>query len=193
MLLKNTVGGVFLYAFDTVANVPKTGDAANITGYRSLDGTVTATVFSTANPTEIDATHLKGVYWQPLTAAETNGNATAYAWSSTTANITIDPVIGFTGPTVAVRKNVALANFEFPMVLADHSTPATGKTIAAYRSIDGAAFGICANGAVEIVDATRPGWYHIDLAAADLNGTVIALNFAEATCDTTQLVIITQP
>ncbi len=90
MLLKNTSGGVFLYAVDTTASpvAGKTGDAANITGSYSLDGAVVVAGFTTAHPTEIAT----GTYWQPLTAAETNGNKSAYQWASSTSGIVIDPV-----------------------------------------------------------------------------------------------------
>jgi hypothetical protein len=88
-----------------------------------------------------------------------------------------------------ISKNTALANFEFLMVLSsDHVTPATGKTVTATRSIDGAAFGACANAVSEVAS----GIYKINLAAADLNGDVITFKFAEATCDTRVITIITE-
>jgi hypothetical protein len=72
-----------------------------------------------------------------------------------------------------VQKNTALAKFEFLMV--DTSGNAkTGLTITAQRSIDGGAFGSCANSATELAN----GIYYIDLAATDLNGTVITLRFS---------------
>lgn len=89
-----------------------------------------------------------------------------------------------------ISKNTALANFEFLMVLtSDHVTPATGKTVTATRSIDGAAFGACANAVSEV----GSGIYKINLAAADLNGDVITLKFSEATCDTRFITIVTEP
>ena len=105
MLLKNTASqGVALYAYVIATGLPDTGDAANITGYYSLDGG-TATVFATANPTELDATHMPGVYWQPLAQAGTNGNCVAYAWKSSTPGIAILPVLvlttGVSIPTAA--------------------------------------------------------------------------------------------
>ncbi len=89
MLLKNTASqGVYLFAWDAGNNVPKTGDNANITGSYSLDGAAAVAGFTTANPTSIGG----GVYWQPLTATETNGNMAAYYWASSTGGIVIDPV-----------------------------------------------------------------------------------------------------
>jgi hypothetical protein len=89
-----------------------------------------------------------------------------------------------------IGKNTALSNFEFLMVLAaDHVSPATGKVVTATRSIDGAAFAACANAVAEVSN----GVYKIDLAAADLNGDVVTLKFAEAACDTRLITIITEP
>jgi len=89
----------------------------------------------------------------------------------------------------AISKNTALNNFEFVMVLAsDHISPATGKTITAERSIDGAAFGACANAVSEVAS----GVYKINLAASDLNGDVITFKFSEASCDTRFITIKTE-
>ena len=101
MLLKNVAAqGIYLFAYDTVNNIAKTGDASNITGHYSLDGAAW-TSFATTNPTEIGG----GVYWQPLLQAGTNGNACAYCWTSTTTGIQIDPVLvlttGVSLPTAA--------------------------------------------------------------------------------------------
>lgn len=92
MLLKNTASqGVYLFAYDVSNDSPKTGDAANITGQISKDGLASAAT-ATANPTEIGG----GIYWQPLSATETNANALACRWSSSTSGVRIDPVIVFT-------------------------------------------------------------------------------------------------
>lgn len=85
------------------------------------------------------------------------------------------------------QKNVAVTGFPFFMVATD-GTAATGKTITATRSIDGAALASCANSATEI----SGGWYKIDLATTDMNGESIALNFAASGCRTCAIVIKTQ-
>lgn len=88
-----------------------------------------------------------------------------------------------------IKKNTALTNFEFYMVLAaDHISPATGKTIVCQRSIDGGAFANC-----NTVNATEvsAGVYKLDLAASDLNGNVITFKFTEALCDTRMVTIKT--
>jgi hypothetical protein len=92
MLLKNTTSqGIYLYAYVLATGAADTGDAANITGHYTLDGTDHAG-FSATNPTEIGA----GVYWQPLAQAETNGNAIAYRWASSTSGVQIAPVFVLT-------------------------------------------------------------------------------------------------
>lgn len=88
-----------------------------------------------------------------------------------------------------ITKNVALAAFPFKMVdSTDHVTAEIGVTVTAERSIDGSAFGACANSATEIAS----GWYKIDLAAADLNGNNIVLRFTGTGCDANEIVIVTQ-
>lgn len=85
-----------------------------------------------------------------------------------------------------IKKNTALSNFEFLMVDAtDGYTEETGLSVTAQRSIDGAAFGACANAVTEVSN----GIYKINLAAADLNGDVITLRFS-ATGARTRLITI---
>jgi hypothetical protein len=86
-----------------------------------------------------------------------------------------------------VRKNTALANFTFPM-RDQWGNPLTGLTVTAQRSIDGAAFGACANPVSEIAN----GLYKISLAAADLNGDVIALKFTATGARQRDFTIITE-
>lgn len=100
-------------------------------------------------------------------------------WSS--ASRTLTTIIG-------VKKNTALTNFEFLMrAAADHITPAVGLAVSGSRSIDGAAFGPCANAVVEV----GGGIYKIDLDAADVNGDVITFSFASGAADTTWLTVVT--
>jgi hypothetical protein len=78
----------------------------------------------------------------------------------------------------AFKKNTTYNSYTFLMVDdTDGKTPETGLTgISCTRSIDGAAFGACANVASEV----GSGWYKIDLAAGDLNGDEIILRFTKA-------------
>lgn len=90
---------------------------------------------------------------------------------------------------ITVKKNTAISNFTFLMRdSTDHITPKTGLTITAARSIDGAAFGACANSATELSN----GVYLINLAAADLNGSVITLKFTATGADQRTITILTQ-
>jgi hypothetical protein len=102
VLLKNVAGqGVYLFAYNTSNGQPVPTDQANITGDWSKDGAAPA-AFGTTHPTAIGSGH----YWQPLSQAESNCNAFAGAWSSTTPNVQIDPVLGFTGTTVLDAKGL---------------------------------------------------------------------------------------
>lgn len=90
---------------------------------------------------------------------------------------------------VQVKKNVALNNFSFRMTdSTDHISPKTGLTVTGQVSIDGAAFGALTNAVSEIAS----GWYKVNLAAADLNGGVIALKFTATGADQLDSTIITQ-
>jgi len=87
-----------------------------------------------------------------------------------------------------VKKNTELVAFPFVMTDSTLHAPATGLTVTATRSIDGAGFEACANSVTEITS----GWYKITLAAADLNGGTIGLRFTATAADDLNLSIITQ-
>ena len=87
-----------------------------------------------------------------------------------------------------VKKNTALAAFEFLMTDSTNHAPATGKTVAVTRSIDGGAFGA---GALSAVTEVSSGIYKVDFAAADLNGNVIVLRATATGCDDTFERVIT--
>lgn len=84
-----------------------------------------------------------------------------------------------------IKKNVAYAAFTF-MMYDTNGDPATGLTVTAQRSLDGAAFAACANAVAEIGN----GWYKIDLAAADLNADNVALKFTATGADPTNISIL---
>lgn len=96
-------------------------------------------------------------------------------------------------PTVAVtsnvKKNQALAGFTFTMTDSTNHNPATGKTVTATRSLDGAAFASCTNSVTELAN----GDYTISLSAGDLNGNVVMLRFTATGCDDLNILLITQP
>ena len=88
----------------------------------------------------------------------------------------------------SIKKNTPYAKFPFTLVSSsDHITPTTGATVTAQRSIDGAAFALCTNAVVEV----GSGWYEIDLSAADLNGTFIALSFTAPNADARNIAVKT--
>jgi len=86
---------IAIYAHDTDADAPKTGDAGNITAYISKDGGGVAQS-NDVNPTELDATNAKGIYIFNLTQAETNCDLFVLAAASATSNIQIEPVMAYT-------------------------------------------------------------------------------------------------
>ena len=167
---------------------------------------------SAGTDAEVDATDLPGLYYYIPAASETDTEAPYYLQIAKTGYISggakydVVPAVGVTngaydshlvsvatnmsGEFNTVRKNTALAKWPFKMVDAtDKYTAEAGVTVTCTRSIDGAAFGACANSAVEIAN----GWYYIDLAAADLNGNCIVLRFTGAGCAPYEAVLITNP
>lgn len=198
-MLRKNVSGQYLYFALIKASDGSALTGASVSGYRDIDGAgqgaVTGTITEPGN----------GQYQLALSAADTNGNNIGFLFTASTAvpvsimvvTTAADPTdttrFGLTSLPAApmmVKKNQALSNFAFRMVSStDHITPATGLTITAQRSIDGAAFAACANSASEISN----GWYKINLATTDLNGAVIILRFtATGADDSVGPVVITQ-
>lgn len=86
-----------VYAYDSTTNLPKTGDAANLTAYVSKDfGAVT--ILGDTSATEMDATNAKGFYLFDLTQGETNADTLVFTCKSATANIVVlaNPATVFT-------------------------------------------------------------------------------------------------
>jgi hypothetical protein len=136
------------------------------------------------NATEISS----GWYYVDLSATDT---ATAGPLIVRGTETDTDPVeIAFhVHGSVQIKKNQALAGFTFPMFGSTTHELVTGMTVTATRSIDGAAFGACANAVSEV----GGGGYKLDLAAADLNGNVILLKFTATGADDQVVTIVTQP
>lgn len=119
-MFKNTTGQkLSVYAWDSTTGLPKTGDAANLTAYYSLDdGTVTLATDTSA--TETDATNAKGYYLFDLSQAETNGDKIAFSAKSSTANIVVlaVPAVVYTTPaswvipTVSAVTGLTAANLD---------------------------------------------------------------------------------
>ena len=128
-------------------------------------------------------------------------DASDIASSFTTVNTKLDTIDDFLDTEIAaikaktdnlpegIKKNTALSSFMFMMIdSTDDVSAKTGLTVTAERSIDGGAFAGCANAVTEVAE----GWYKIDLAAADLNGDVIALKFTAAGANATNITIKTE-
>lgn len=88
-----------VYAFDSTTNLPKTGDAANITAYVDIDD-AGLNVLGDTSATERDSTNAKGYYLFDLTQGETNGNKLLFTAKSATANIVVlaMPAVIYTVP-----------------------------------------------------------------------------------------------
>jgi hypothetical protein len=113
--------------------------------------------------------------------ADVGTELSAANWSAAARTLT-------SAASFQVKKNTQLTAFPFVITDAVTHAPLAGLVVTAVRSIDGGAFGACANAVVEIAN----GWYKITLAAADLNGTTIALRFTAAGADDLNLTLITQ-
>lgn len=90
---------LIVFAFDSTTNLPKTGDAANLTAYVSKDfGSVT--VLGDTSATEMDATNAKGYYLFDLAQGETNADTLLFSAKSATSNIVVvgAPATVFTYP-----------------------------------------------------------------------------------------------
>jgi len=96
----------------------------------------------------------------------------------------------FASGAVAFKKATALA--KFPFVLRDSTThaPASGRSVTATRSIDGAPF---AAGTLSAVTDVGSGVYTVDFATGDLNGATIVLKCTATASDTTFVSIVTNP
>lgn len=116
------------------------------------------------------------------------------AVASVTAGVTVTTNNDKTGYSLLagqlfIKKNVGLNNFEFPLVSStDHVTLTTGLTVAGQVSIDGGAFTNLTNAVSEL----GSGVYKVNLAAADVNGTLLMLKFTATGADTRLILIATQ-
>jgi hypothetical protein len=92
-------------------------------------------------------------------------------------------------PLTGVTKNAALNNFMFLMTDAGTHAPKVGlgSAVTGTVSIDGGPFTALTNSVAE----TSGGYYKVNLAAADVNGSVIALRFTGAAADDTDISFVT--
>ena len=128
---------IVLLAIDTANNVPKTGDAANLTAYVSKDhGAVTVLGDTTA--TELDATNAPGLYRFDLTQGETDADDLTFSGKSATANIKLVPVhvatfpaTGILAPTTSGRTLDVSAGGEAGIDWANVGTPSSTVSLSA--------------------------------------------------------------
>jgi hypothetical protein len=91
MATKNVQYTEYFNVWDINLNLPKTGDAGNITMSTAKDGGSVST--TTNSIAETDSTNLPGVYELTLTAAEMNGNNIVAGGVSVTVGVVIAPSI----------------------------------------------------------------------------------------------------
>lgn len=96
---------------------------------------------------------------------------------------------GNVNTTSNIKKNTIQNGFTFVMTDSTTHLPKTGLTVAATRSIDGAAFASTTN----LVSEVASGTYTINLSASDTNGNHIMLRFTSAGADDLNIAIVTQP
>lgn len=162
---------------DMVAAAPTAAAIADAVCDEALSGHATAgTVGKAISDIEADTNELQTDDVPGLVAA-LNDISAADVWAAGTRTLT---------STDGIKKNTAFSNFEF-LMLDTSGDPATGLTVTAQRSIDGAAFAACANSVTELSD----GIYKVDLAATDLNGDKITLKFTATGAQNRYISIIT--
>lgn len=102
-MLKNVASQkVTFLAIDTATNLPKTGDAANLTAYVSKDdGSVT--VLNDTSAAELDATNAPGLYSFDLTQTETNADKLVFSGKSSTSGVRLVPITVYPRPVGWLR------------------------------------------------------------------------------------------
>lgn len=154
------------------------GTIANTTNITA--GTMTTTTDLTNAPTAGDFTAAMKSSLDAATPASVVG-----AVGSVTAAVTVGTI---NASASNVKKNTSF-DLSFPMTDETTHAPTAGYTVAATRSIDGGAFGACANSVTEV----SSGVYNIILAAADTNGNSIIYRFTATGADDRLMSVITQP
>lgn len=89
MAIKNQAITISFVVWDTINNLPKTGDNANLTLRLIKDGTAAA---PTNSSSEVDATNAPGIYKISLTADEMNYSTVTLAGKSSTSGVVVMPV-----------------------------------------------------------------------------------------------------
>lgn len=177
------VAGVVLT--DTVTtytgNTPQTGDSyarigATGSGLTSLASQTSVNTIDDFLDTEIAA--IKAVTDNLPNSGTLSSLATAAAVTALQTTLNTSRYI----------KNTSSQKVYFVMVLSsDHVSAATGITVTAQRSLDGAAFGSATGTVTEIGN----GLYFLSTSAADINADDVVFRFTGTACDPVQIHIPT--
>lgn len=182
MLYKNTASQkIHIYAYDSTTGAAKTGDAGNITAYVSLDGTANA--IDDMNPAEVDATNMPGVYAFDLTQAETNCNSFALYAKSSTSNIRIEPIIGFTAHSDVDAAMLEVATKQgyrdgIDVIVPYAATPALRGTalLAAYATAKARTpYGAAISATNQVNVYLPPWWYDVGSSTLTLDTSYVNL------------------
>lgn len=140
---------LIVYAFDSTTNLPKTGDAANLTAYVSKDyGAVT--VLGDTSATEMESSNAKGFYLFDLTQAETNADTLLFSGKSSTANVV---VIAMPATVFATPANFSLESIDGSgKITVGTNSDKTGYVLTQAFPANFSSLGITAGGHISDVD-----------------------------------------
>ncbi len=200
-MFKNTASQkLIVFAFDSTTNLPKSGDAANLTAYVGKDYG-TATVLGDTSATEIDATNAKGYYLFDLTQTETNADTLHFTAKSSTANIVVIGVqpVQYTIPASWIIPSVSGAVGSVTGAVGSVTGTVGGNVTGSVGSISGITFptnfsatSIDASGRVDIgkilgtASAGTAGYMGLDWGHITAPTTTVGLT--NTTISTSQLV-----
>lgn len=179
----NPVVNAGTITFPTTATLASTTNitAGTITTVTNLTNAATAGDFTATMKTSIGTAVAASAV--ASVTGDVNGNVVGNVAGS------VASVTAAVGITSNIKKNQALAKFEFLMTDSTTHAPKTGLTVTVTRSIDGGAF---AAGTLSAVTEVANGIYYVDFGAGDLNGKVVTLQATAAAADTTFERVVTQ-
>jgi hypothetical protein len=88
-----------------------------------------------------------------------------------------------------LKKNAALAKFQFLMTDSTNHNPATGLTVSGYVSKDGGTFSAITDTVTEVASGT----YEVDLSATEMNANNVTLRFTATAADDLVVTLRTDP
>ena len=132
MAVKNAALTVNFTAWDTNANVGKTGDSANFTLRLIKDGGAAAAPGAAIS--EPDSTNLLGVYEIALTATEMNADFVTLGGKSSTANIVIIPTYIHTEAGYLVTLDQDASDLKSDLVVIDNAVSDVESSLVIVKS-----------------------------------------------------------